>query len=287
MNPKRVPQMADAEAVLAALGRAGRRASYIGLVLNRKGLRARPGRRLHRSRHGDRRQRKLQPAQPGLQRRRGHRRLARDRDAGARRRHPRADHDLDRVRLPLRRRSAGRPRARDSRSASPRASPTRSPSPTRSASPCRRRSPSVIGALRACAAAREAARALPQHAQHRTRQRLRGGRGRRARARRELRRHRRLPVRARGHRQHPDRRPRLHAAAHGRRHRRRSAGAARHQPLAAGSSHPVPGMLVKAGLSRRCASSARIASRRPSSDSQGERKWRSRLATRCPRARSR
>src|ERR1700761_7773627 len=36
VNPKRVPQMADAEAVLAGLPRAG--VSYIGLVLNRKGF---------------------------------------------------------------------------------------------------------------------------------------------------------------------------------------------------------------------------------------------------------
>ena len=38
VNPKRVPQMADAEAVLAALAPAGPRARYIGLVLNRKGF---------------------------------------------------------------------------------------------------------------------------------------------------------------------------------------------------------------------------------------------------------
>jgi hydroxymethylglutaryl-CoA lyase len=37
VNAKRVPQMADAEALLAALPRDGR-ASYIGLVLNRRGL---------------------------------------------------------------------------------------------------------------------------------------------------------------------------------------------------------------------------------------------------------
>ena len=37
VNPKRVPQMADAEAVLAAL-KADSAASYIGLVLNRKGF---------------------------------------------------------------------------------------------------------------------------------------------------------------------------------------------------------------------------------------------------------
>lgn len=37
VNPKRVPQMADAEAVLAAL-RTGASARYIGLILNRKGF---------------------------------------------------------------------------------------------------------------------------------------------------------------------------------------------------------------------------------------------------------
>ena len=38
VNPKRVPQMADAEAVLAALAEIEPRADYIGLVLNRKGF---------------------------------------------------------------------------------------------------------------------------------------------------------------------------------------------------------------------------------------------------------
>ena len=38
VNPKRVPQMADAEAVLAALNGAKPAARYIGLVLNRKGF---------------------------------------------------------------------------------------------------------------------------------------------------------------------------------------------------------------------------------------------------------
>jgi hydroxymethylglutaryl-CoA lyase len=38
VNPKRVPQMADAEAVLAALAESPSRARYIGLVLNRKGF---------------------------------------------------------------------------------------------------------------------------------------------------------------------------------------------------------------------------------------------------------
>ena len=38
VNPKRVPQMADAEAVLAALATARPAARYIGLVLNPKGF---------------------------------------------------------------------------------------------------------------------------------------------------------------------------------------------------------------------------------------------------------
>ena len=38
VNPKRVPQMADAEAILAALNGAKPAARYIGLVLNRKGF---------------------------------------------------------------------------------------------------------------------------------------------------------------------------------------------------------------------------------------------------------
>ena len=38
VNPKRVPQMADAEAVMAALAAARSAARYIGLVLNRKGF---------------------------------------------------------------------------------------------------------------------------------------------------------------------------------------------------------------------------------------------------------
>ncbi len=38
VNPKRVPQMADAEAVLGALAQARPAANYIGLVLNRKGF---------------------------------------------------------------------------------------------------------------------------------------------------------------------------------------------------------------------------------------------------------
>jgi hydroxymethylglutaryl-CoA lyase len=38
VNPKRVPQMADAEAVLAALPRASSPSRYIGLVLNKKGF---------------------------------------------------------------------------------------------------------------------------------------------------------------------------------------------------------------------------------------------------------
>src|SRR6187401_924580 len=38
VNPKRVPQMADAEAVLAALAEDRSEAHHIGLILNRKGF---------------------------------------------------------------------------------------------------------------------------------------------------------------------------------------------------------------------------------------------------------
>src|SRR5215213_6029028 len=38
VNPKRVPQMADAEALLAALGKPGPGVHYMGLVLNRRGF---------------------------------------------------------------------------------------------------------------------------------------------------------------------------------------------------------------------------------------------------------
>ncbi len=59
-----------------------------------------------------------------------------------------------------------------------------------------------------------AARALPQHPQHRLRQRPGSGRGRGDRAGRQPRRDRRLPVRPARHRQHRDRGPRLRAAPH-------------------------------------------------------------------------
>ena len=38
VNPKRVPQMADADEVLKALGKPGPGVHYIGLVLNQKGF---------------------------------------------------------------------------------------------------------------------------------------------------------------------------------------------------------------------------------------------------------
>ena len=51
VHPKRVPQMADAEDVIRGLpAREG--VIYIGLVLNRKGFRARAGNRYPRNRHG-------------------------------------------------------------------------------------------------------------------------------------------------------------------------------------------------------------------------------------------
>ena len=74
-------------------------------------LRSRARRRLCRSGHGDRGQRNLQPAEPGLQRRGGRRSLAGHRRRRARGGYSRADHHLDGFRLSVRRRSAGGPRA--------------------------------------------------------------------------------------------------------------------------------------------------------------------------------
>ena len=111
VNPKRVPQMADAEEVLAALAQAPADAGYIGLVLNRKGFeRARAagctevGMAIAASESFSQRNQGCsvdEGVDAWLD-------IAR---ARAQRRHPRADHDLDRVRLSLRRRSAAGARA--------------------------------------------------------------------------------------------------------------------------------------------------------------------------------
>ena len=139
VNPKRVPQMADAEAVLAGLPQRSD-VQYVGLVLNRQRLRSRTRGRLHRDRHGDRGHRQLRPAQSGRVDRGNHRGVGRDRAARARGRDARTSHDFSC-------RSAARSRAK----CPPRASSTslggslprsrsKLRSPTRSAWPFRRRS---------------------------------------------------------------------------------------------------------------------------------------------------
>ena len=86
VNPKRVPQMADAEAVLAGLPRRPD-VQYVGLVLNRTRLRSRGRGGLHRDRHGDRCDRHFRPTQSGRVHRGDDRRLGRDRAARPRSRH--------------------------------------------------------------------------------------------------------------------------------------------------------------------------------------------------------
>ena len=112
VNPKRVPQMADAEAVLAALAGERSTARYIGLVLNRKGFdRARAagctevGMAIAASETFSQRNQ-------GCSIEEGVEAWLDIAKAAQVRRDSRADHDLDGVRLPLRRRSAGDSRAR-------------------------------------------------------------------------------------------------------------------------------------------------------------------------------
>ena len=232
MNPKRVPQMADAEDVLAALAPTPG-ARYIGLVLNRKGFdRARP-RAAPRSAwpsppakasaSATRAAASMRASRPGWT---SPRRRA---SAGIRAQITistafgcpfEGEVPVQRVR-----------RAR--RAARPPDCPMKSPWPTPSALRCPRRSPSSSALCVPSLPRRAIARALPQHPQHRSRQCLCRDRGGRSRAGRELRRNRRLSVRARGDRQYSHRRSHLHAASNGHRHRRRSARAARNQPLAA------------------------------------------------------
>ena len=154
-------------------------ARYIGLVLNRRGFERAQAAGCAEVGHGHRGQRKLQPAQPGLQRRRGHRRLAGDRQRRARGRHPRADHDIDRLRLSVRRRSAGGACvAIAERLAAGEPDEIAVADTIGVAVPTQ--VTELIGALRRALPQRAIARAFPQHPQHRTRQRLRRGPGRRA-----------------------------------------------------------------------------------------------------------
>ena len=153
--------------------------------------------------------------------------------AGARRRHSRPDHDLDGLRLSVRRRGAGGARA----STSPRRVAAGQPDEIAVADTIGVAVPTQVTELIGATARRAAAtsrcartsttRATPGSPMPTPRCKPACG------ARCELRWHRRLPVRAGGHRQHSHRRSHLHAASHGRRDRRRSAGTARHQPLAA------------------------------------------------------
>ncbi len=112
VNPRRVPQMADAEAILAALPRRDD-VSYVGLVLNRAGFdrAAAAGCReigmvvfttdeFNRRNQGV----TLRGVDPHL---------ARDRRRRAGRRDPGAGHDFGGVRLPVRGRGAGRARRGD------------------------------------------------------------------------------------------------------------------------------------------------------------------------------
>ena len=156
-------------------------------------------------------------------------------EARPRGRHSRADHDFHRFRLPVRRRGGGRARDRAWRSGR-----GGLPIEIAVADTIGVAVPTQVTGLSAPAARRDPgaklARAFPQHAQYGSRQCLRRGRGGRACAGCKLRRYRRLSVRAGSHGQHPHRRSHLHASSHGIRHRRRPAGAARHQPMAATDS---------------------------------------------------
>ena len=145
VNPARVPQMAGAEEVVAAIDRRDG-VVYAGLVLNERG---------YDRLRGDRASTRCTSPSPRPRRSTGATRTPRveesleaaerDRRARARGRHPRDGDDR-------RRRSAARSRAPSTRrgcSASPRSSrrraPTRSSSPTRSASACRARCKQLVG----------------------------------------------------------------------------------------------------------------------------------------------
>ena len=124
VNPKRVPQMADAEEVAAGAA-APRRRQLRRAGAEPTGLRARGRRRLRRDRHGRRRERHLQPPQPGRETAESIAawlEIARGRASGG---HPRPGHDLRRVRLPVRRRGAVGARRRHRADASPKREPCR------------------------------------------------------------------------------------------------------------------------------------------------------------------
>ncbi len=221
VNERRVPQMAGAEAIMAALPHQDGR-SRIGLVLNERGWDRALAARRRRGQRGGLRHRRLRHPQPGRAGGRADGGAGGDRGAPqGRGRAADQRHDIGGVRLPVRWRGprgagggAG-PRRRRARRGRDRARRHHR----------RRRPLDGEAAHRGGAqgrAERPAAHALPRYPQHRPRQRIRLGRGRRQRARRQLRRPRRLPVRARRHRQHRHRGPGLHAGARGLRDRLRS-----------------------------------------------------------------
>jgi hydroxymethylglutaryl-CoA lyase len=106
VNPKKVPQMADAEQVLGGSEEARRR-----LVRRAgaepQGFRSRGRRRLQRDRHGGGGERHLQPPQPGRRHRRVDRGLARDGQGRARGGRAAPGHGVGGLRLPVRGRDAG------------------------------------------------------------------------------------------------------------------------------------------------------------------------------------
>ena len=152
VNPARVPQMAGAEEVVAAIERATG-VVYAGLALNERGydrLRDDRARRGALRLRGDR---DVQPAQPERAGRGVGRGARADRRARARGRHPRDGDDRRRVRLPVRGRRRPGPRARARRAA------RRAPARTRSSSPTRRRRRAAPGrATSSATASRSASR---------------------------------------------------------------------------------------------------------------------------------
>ena len=114
----------------------------------------------------------------------------------------------------------------------------------------RRRAGAVRSLVTSAArAGRPGRRALPQHAQHRVRERAGGARGRRGRARRVGRRARRLSLRTERDREHRDRGSRLRARTRGRRDGRRPRGADRRRRRGSRSvlGRRLDGQLYRAG----------------------------------------
>ena len=168
-RPRRVPQMAGAEEVVAALERV-EGVAYAGPRAERAGLR--PTRRL-RARRGAvrlRRDRVVQPAEPERVGRGVARRREAHRRARAGRRHPARGDDQRRLRLPVRgggrrgprARARGRGRRGEARHAPPRGHDRR-----------RRPRPGAAARLARGGAAGARRRPLPQHAEHGLRERAR------------------------------------------------------------------------------------------------------------------